>query len=163
MTYPPDQARHHDQYHMGEPRQYAEHEGYLSDSDASSASSPGIRGDDQSRYSRDYQFTSAGVLALLRVSPGEGGRYRPGLGERGVMGFDLTELSTGLDDRQYAPTRPWVTVSIPRIEDGCSLERQGRVPATPVESTCNMHRRIHVHRMRLAQQCCWLGWPALRA
>ncbi|KAH7375684.1 SH3 domain-containing protein [Plectosphaerella cucumerina] len=57
VTYPPDQARHPDQYHMGEPRQYAEHEGYLSDSDASSASSPGIRGDDQSRYSRDYQFT----------------------------------------------------------------------------------------------------------
>lgn len=56
VTYPADQARHPGQYQMGEPRQYAEHEGYLSDSDASSASSPGGVRDD-SRYSRDYQFT----------------------------------------------------------------------------------------------------------
>lgn len=55
VTYPPGQARRPSQYLVGEPRQYAEHEGQLSDSDASSASSPGFP--DDSRYSRDYQFT----------------------------------------------------------------------------------------------------------
>ncbi|KAK7459842.1 SH3 domain-containing protein [Colletotrichum acutatum] len=58
VTYPPGDARHSSHaYQLGDlpPRQYAEQETY---SDASSsASSPGFRGDDQSRYSRDYQFT----------------------------------------------------------------------------------------------------------
>lgn len=56
VTYPPNHARHseipyqpHDQ-----PRQY-DQEGY--GSDASSCSSPGYGNEDQSRYSRDYQFT----------------------------------------------------------------------------------------------------------
>jgi hypothetical protein len=59
VTYPPDQARHSaNPYRLAQPRQYAEHAGYQSDSDASSnASSPQHRPDDQSRYSRDYQFT----------------------------------------------------------------------------------------------------------
>lgn len=54
-TYPADQARHslsfqtHDQ-----PRQYDQDE---YGSDASSCSSPGFGNEDQSRYSRDYQFT----------------------------------------------------------------------------------------------------------
>ncbi|KAH8125332.1 hypothetical protein LI328DRAFT_132978 [Trichoderma asperelloides] len=54
VTYPPDQAHH------GHPYQYSQrHEndmdGYQSDSSCSS--SPGGPGGDQSRYSRDYQFT----------------------------------------------------------------------------------------------------------
>lgn len=58
VTYPPDQARH--SYQLGDqpPRHYTEHDGYRSESEASSAvSSPGYFEDDQSRYSRDYQFT----------------------------------------------------------------------------------------------------------
>jgi len=60
VTYPPDQARHaanpyrlHDEQ---QPRQYADHDGYGSDG-SSCASSPGYCDEDQSRYSRDYQFT----------------------------------------------------------------------------------------------------------
>lgn len=55
VTYPPNQVasdiafQPHD-----EPRQY-DHDGY--GSDASSCSSPGYANEDQSRYSRDYQFT----------------------------------------------------------------------------------------------------------
>ena len=75
VTYPPDQARHgalapyntagqrdshfagtilpSRSYHEGEPQEY-------SDSDASSTeSSPGMANRDESRYSRDYQFTIA--------------------------------------------------------------------------------------------------------
>jgi hypothetical protein len=61
VTYPPDQARHAgNPYHLAaeQPRQYAENEGYRSESEgSSSASSPNIKEEDQSRYSRDYQFT----------------------------------------------------------------------------------------------------------
>ncbi|OTA68328.1 hypothetical protein K449DRAFT_323182 [Hypoxylon sp. EC38] len=63
VTYPPDQARHSIGAYQTpsdqRPRQYAEHDaGYRSESDASSAtSSPGYRAYDESRYSRDYQFT----------------------------------------------------------------------------------------------------------
>ncbi|KAM0288073.1 hypothetical protein ACHAQH_000141 [Verticillium albo-atrum] len=61
VTYPAAQARHsRHSYQIGEqpPRQYLDHEGPRSESDASSsASSPGFREEDQSRYSRDYQFT----------------------------------------------------------------------------------------------------------
>ena len=64
VTYPPEQARHPEvpyQLSQGEeqPRQYPEREaGYGSDSDeSSSVSSPGFYEEDQSRYSRDYQFT----------------------------------------------------------------------------------------------------------
>jgi hypothetical protein len=62
VTYPPEQARHaNNPYHLAEqpPRQYAEQDaGYRSESDqSSSASSPGFHPVDESRYSRDYQFT----------------------------------------------------------------------------------------------------------
>jgi hypothetical protein len=62
VTYPPDQARHaSNPYHLADqqPRQYVDPDaGYRSDSDSSSAdSSPGYDHEDQSRYSRDYQFT----------------------------------------------------------------------------------------------------------
>ncbi|KAI0895351.1 hypothetical protein F4806DRAFT_487523 [Annulohypoxylon nitens] len=64
VTYPPDQARHSsiNTYQASSdprPRNYAENEtGYRSESDASSAaSSPGYHPYDESRYSRDYQFT----------------------------------------------------------------------------------------------------------
>ncbi|KAK8110796.1 SH3 domain-containing protein [Apiospora kogelbergensis] len=63
VTYPSEQLRQSMQalYQAQEqkPRQYTEHEaGYKSESDASStASSPGFRPYDESRYSRDYQFT----------------------------------------------------------------------------------------------------------
>lgn len=61
VTYPPDQARHssHGSYQEQRPRQHAEHDvGYRSESEASSAaSSPGFHAYDESRYSRDYQFT----------------------------------------------------------------------------------------------------------
>jgi hypothetical protein len=63
VTYPADQARHPTQapYQTTEqkPRQYAGRTAdYRSESEASSAaSSPGFHDYDQSRYSRDYQFT----------------------------------------------------------------------------------------------------------
>jgi len=62
VTYPPNDSRHSkSSYHNHEtqPRQYPEQEtGYQSESGGSSAaSSPNFRPDDQSRYSRDYQFT----------------------------------------------------------------------------------------------------------
>ncbi|PNH54673.1 hypothetical protein VDGD_01017 [Verticillium dahliae] len=61
VTYSAAQARHsRHSYQIGEqpPRQYLDHGGPRSESDASSsASSPGFREEDQSRYSRDYQFT----------------------------------------------------------------------------------------------------------
>ena len=62
VTYPPDQARHaKNPYQLAEqaPRQYADPDrGYRSESDRSSSESPPhYREDDQSRYSRDYQFT----------------------------------------------------------------------------------------------------------
>ncbi|ORY70188.1 uncharacterized protein BCR38DRAFT_101612 [Pseudomassariella vexata] len=63
VTYPADHSRRSTQvpYQVVEqrPRQYVDHDaGYKSGSDISSAaSSPGFREYDQSRYSRDYQFT----------------------------------------------------------------------------------------------------------
>lgn len=62
VTYPPGQARRSSSaYQIAElqPRQYAEPtDGYGSDSDkSSSGESPGLFEEDQSRYSRDYQFT----------------------------------------------------------------------------------------------------------
>ncbi|KAK7953467.1 SH3 domain-containing protein [Apiospora saccharicola] len=63
VTYPSEQLRQSMQalYQAQEqkPRHYMEHEaGYKSESDVSStASSPGFRPYDESRYSRDYQFT----------------------------------------------------------------------------------------------------------
>lgn len=58
VTYPPDQARHSRAYHVAQhPRQTEEDQQYRPDSEVSSSpSSPGYN-DDQSRYSRDYQFT----------------------------------------------------------------------------------------------------------
>ncbi|GAB1311059.1 HOG (high osmolarity glycerol) pathway protein [Madurella fahalii] len=58
VTYPPDQARHGgNAYQLAsqQPRQY-EPGGYGSD-DSSTCSSPGYHNTDESRYSRDYQFT----------------------------------------------------------------------------------------------------------
>ncbi|KAI0204635.1 hypothetical protein F4808DRAFT_414428 [Astrocystis sublimbata] len=62
VTYPPDQTRHSAATHRPQdeqPHRYAENSsGYHSESDASSvASSPGFNVYDESRYSRDYQFT----------------------------------------------------------------------------------------------------------
>ncbi|KAI2620509.1 hypothetical protein GGR54DRAFT_103025 [Hypoxylon sp. NC1633] len=64
VTYHPGQTRrsvtpYQPSPDQQQPRRYAEHEaGYRSGSDASSAaSSPGLRQYDESRYSRDYQFT----------------------------------------------------------------------------------------------------------
>ncbi|CAJ2500717.1 Uu.00g035700.m01.CDS01 [Anthostomella pinea] len=62
VTYPPDQARHSTHAYQSmeqRPRRYAENDpGYRSESEASSvASSPGFQAFDESRYSRDYQFT----------------------------------------------------------------------------------------------------------
>ncbi|KAK6069298.1 SH3 domain-containing protein [Seiridium cupressi] len=61
VTYPPNQARHSTQgsFQDQRPRQYAHHEAaYRSESEVSSAaSSPGFHAYDESRYSRDYQFT----------------------------------------------------------------------------------------------------------
>jgi len=62
VTYPPEQARHSSAAYQPldqEPRLYAENNsGYRSESDASSVgSSPGFNAYDESRYSRDYQFT----------------------------------------------------------------------------------------------------------
>ncbi len=56
VTYPPDQARHSaSPYQVQQLRNYG---AYRPESDASSPiSSPDFREDDQSRYSRDYQFT----------------------------------------------------------------------------------------------------------
>jgi hypothetical protein len=61
VTYPPDQARHGGagsayQLAAQQPRQFGEASGYGSD-DSSTCSSPGYRNTDESRYSRDYQFT----------------------------------------------------------------------------------------------------------
>ncbi|CAM1504114.1 Fc.00g017050.m01.CDS01 [Cosmosporella sp. VM-42] len=59
VTYPPGQARHSRAYHVAQqPRQADESEQYQPESDDSdSPSSPGYNDEDQSRYSRDYQFT----------------------------------------------------------------------------------------------------------
>ncbi|KAI1496385.1 hypothetical protein F5X99DRAFT_422162 [Biscogniauxia marginata] len=62
VTYPPDQARHSQNVYQSaadQTRNYAGNDtGYRSESDTSSvASSPGLRAYDESRYSRDYQFT----------------------------------------------------------------------------------------------------------
>ncbi|KAL7620868.1 HOG (high osmolarity glycerol) pathway protein [Parahypoxylon ruwenzoriense] len=62
VTYPPGQNRHSINTYQKpdqQPRNYAENDGgYRSESDASSAaSSPGFHPYDESRYSRDYQFT----------------------------------------------------------------------------------------------------------
>ncbi|KAL2257364.1 hypothetical protein VTK26DRAFT_277 [Humicola hyalothermophila] len=59
VTYPPDQTAHgSDTYQMAsqQPRQYGDPSGYGSD-DSSACSSPGYHNTDESRYSRDYQFT----------------------------------------------------------------------------------------------------------
>lgn len=58
VTYPPEQARHGGNAYQPasqQPRQY-EPGGYCSD-DSSTCSSPGYHNTDESRYSRDYQFT----------------------------------------------------------------------------------------------------------
>ncbi|KAI1485865.1 hypothetical protein F5X96DRAFT_291376 [Biscogniauxia mediterranea] len=62
VTYPPDQARHSRSAYQSAGDQTRHHAGndtgYRSESDTSSvASSPGLRAYDESRYSRDYQFT----------------------------------------------------------------------------------------------------------
>lgn len=61
VTYPSGQARHSNQgpFREQRPRQYADHDAaYRSESEHSSAaSSPGFNAYDESRYSRDYQFT----------------------------------------------------------------------------------------------------------
>ncbi|KAI8956967.1 hypothetical protein F5Y11DRAFT_361247 [Daldinia sp. FL1419] len=63
VTYPPDQGRHpinpYQPASDQQPRNYAENDtGYRSESDTSSTgSSPGYHPYDESRYSRDYQFT----------------------------------------------------------------------------------------------------------
>ncbi|EMR68146.1 hypothetical protein MGN70_005881 [Eutypa lata] len=59
VTYPTESARHSTYQSMDHPqRQYADESGYRSESDASdTASSPGFNNYDESRYSRDYQFT----------------------------------------------------------------------------------------------------------
>ena len=61
VTYPADQARHStgSSYHLAnqQPRQYADPDAGYAESDSSTNSSPGYHGVDQSRYSRDYQFT----------------------------------------------------------------------------------------------------------
>jgi hypothetical protein len=60
VTYPPDQARHGGgsayQLASQQPRQFRETGDFGSD-DSSTCSSPGYRNTDESRYSRDYQFT----------------------------------------------------------------------------------------------------------
>ncbi|KAM4058108.1 SH3 domain-containing protein [Hirsutella rhossiliensis] len=57
VTYPPDRSRHSRVYHYAHrPPQAREQGGYTSD-DSSCPSSPGCHDEDQSRYSRDYQFT----------------------------------------------------------------------------------------------------------
>lgn len=57
VTYLPDQSRHSRVYHYAhQPRQAGEQGGYISD-DSSCLSSPECHDEDQSRYSRDYQFT----------------------------------------------------------------------------------------------------------
>ncbi|KAK7430206.1 HOG (high osmolarity glycerol) pathway protein [Neonectria magnoliae] len=59
VTYPPDQARHSRAYHVAQqPRPSEGNEQQKPGSDAaSSPTSPGFNDEDQSRYSRDYQFT----------------------------------------------------------------------------------------------------------
>ncbi|ROW07719.1 hypothetical protein VMCG_03543 [Cytospora schulzeri] len=61
VTYPPDLARHSQTYSVAElePRQYAEPNGGYHDEseDSSLGESPEYPEEDQSRYSRDYQFT----------------------------------------------------------------------------------------------------------
>jgi hypothetical protein len=61
VTYPVGQARHSQALYQAveqQPRHYASHEAEYPDSDASSGtSSPGFQEVDESRYSRDYQFT----------------------------------------------------------------------------------------------------------
>ncbi|KAH7321307.1 hypothetical protein B0I35DRAFT_211710 [Stachybotrys elegans] len=54
VTYPPDQARHSRAYHYSHP---AQGDDSARSEASSSPSSPGFQDEDQSRYSRDYQFT----------------------------------------------------------------------------------------------------------
>ncbi|PHH88567.1 hypothetical protein CDD83_7361 [Cordyceps sp. RAO-2017] len=57
VTYPPDQSRQSRAFHFAHgPPEAGEREGYTS-CDSSCPSSPGCHDEDQSRYSRDYQFT----------------------------------------------------------------------------------------------------------
>ncbi|KAJ4295904.1 HOG (high osmolarity glycerol) pathway protein [Collariella sp. IMI 366227] len=59
VTYPPDQARHGGSAYQvanQQPRQFGDGADFASD-DSSACSSPGYRNTDESRYSRDYQFT----------------------------------------------------------------------------------------------------------
>ena len=57
VTYPPDQARY-SRRDLPAAQRSQQHGGYHSGSDNSStSSSPGYRDEDESRYSRDYQFT----------------------------------------------------------------------------------------------------------
>ncbi|CAF3587765.1 unnamed protein product [Fusarium graminearum] len=55
VTYPPDQARHSRAYHIAQQPRAAEGGEYYQPESDSSPSSPGFN--DESRYSRDYQFT----------------------------------------------------------------------------------------------------------
>ncbi|KAI1267472.1 SH3 domain-containing protein [Xylariaceae sp. FL1019] len=61
VTYPPSQARHSASAYRPvnqQPRHYTDNDaGYRSESDDSVTSSPGFNAYDESRYSRDYQFT----------------------------------------------------------------------------------------------------------
>lgn len=58
VTYPAEQARRSRAYHYAQqPQAIAEHEGFAHGSDNDSPGSPGYQDEDQSRYSRDYQFT----------------------------------------------------------------------------------------------------------
>ena len=52
VTYPPGDARHSRAYHFAQPGP-----GYATSDASSSPNSPAFRGQDESRYSRDYQFT----------------------------------------------------------------------------------------------------------
>ncbi|KAF5693344.1 Nap1p-binding protein [Fusarium denticulatum] len=57
VTYPPEQARHSRAYHIAQQPRAAEGGEYYQPESDSSPSSPGYNDEDQSRYSRDYQFT----------------------------------------------------------------------------------------------------------
>lgn len=60
VTYPPDQARNGSSaYQLAnqQPRQFGETGDFGGSDDSSTCSSPGFRNTDESRYSRDYQFT----------------------------------------------------------------------------------------------------------
>jgi hypothetical protein len=57
VTYPPDQSGHSRAYYYGQQARAFGHEHGTGSEGSSSPSSPGCHDEDQSRYSRDYQFT----------------------------------------------------------------------------------------------------------